>query len=196
MSNDEELNISADEIAAEAKEEEDTEKEQEQQEAQQQGPAQANNGMQQAVAGAVGQDLSNEVNLEELPDEKKERWVEELILGDEVVDTRELAGGKIELELAINTGQDSLDITKQVEKILDNDENPTPRYFQTAMALINAAHAIKTVNGKVPGGEGTEAKFEWLKGRSAILTDEILREYQMFEAEITALLREEGIKKS
>jgi hypothetical protein len=149
-----------------------------------------------AETAQIDPDADVDVDLDEIDEETKERWIEELIFQDQVTDERTMANGRVTVTLSINSGQDSLDISKEVQDLIDDDNDVSPQYVNTSLAIAQAAHAIESVNGKVPGGNDIKQKIDWLKSKSGIFIDEILRLYQEFEAELQALLQEDGIKKS
>lgn len=133
-----------------------------------------------------------QVNLDEIEDEKLDRWIEELLFGEPIQDSREIAGGRVELQLSINTGEENMKVSMKVREEMQDKEQATNQYVSTFIAIVQAAHAIEKVNGDRIGDDSLDAKIKWLRDKPAIFTDQILEEYEKFEAEVATLLSEEA----
>lgn len=142
-----------------------------------------------------------DIELSDIPDDKRAAWIDEMLFKDKVTDTREIAGGNIELEMQISTGQSDVEVFETVRSYIEDIEdkdmgNYTDSELNTMISISHCAHSVQVINGEKPGGDDIMKKFQWFHSKPIPLINRILKEYQKFEYEITLVLDQgEDIKK-
>lgn len=141
-----------------------------------------------------------DIEIEDIPQEKQDEWIKQLIFKDKVVDERTMADGDITVKLSISTGEGTVNAFDTVKDYIDEytdkeEEDYTNSEIQTLISVSHCAQILEEINDEKPGGENIMKRFMWLNKKPVLFVNKILQEYQKFEYELNLVLSEgEDIK--
>lgn len=140
-------------------------------------------------------DINPEELLEDVPEEKREKWIDSLVFDGEVVEECEMAGGNLTATFKVRSGSDSLDIAEVPKDVQGGDPQATIQYVNTKMSIRRLALVTQAVNGNRIGSTPDERE-EWLEDRPSPFLNRMLEEYNDLEMKLSAVLRAGDIKNS
>lgn len=140
-----------------------------------------------------GQDVDPEEMLEDVPEKKQEKWIDQLVFEGEITEQCEMAGGKIQATFRVRSGDDSLELAEIPKEVQGEDPQATIQYVNTRMSLRRLALVTLKVNGESIGTTVDERE-EYFRERPSVFANRLHEEYNDLEMKITAVLQAGDIK--
>lgn len=139
------------------------------------------------------EEIDYEDLLEDVDEETRDKWMDQLVLEGEIVHQEEIADGRITATFKVRSGDDSLDLAEVPREVQDEDPEATIQYINTKMSLRRLALVTMKVNDESIGSTPDERE-QWFRDRPGPFANRLLEAYNDLEMKISAVLRAGDIK--